>query len=74
MGTQRHVQTRFLWYQERVAAKQLVIKAVGTKANVADMLTKAMHSVAEFEGFITKLGLEARSGSSRLQRAALSQG
>ena len=37
---QRHVQTRYLWLQERVAAHDLIISKIASGRNVADMLTK----------------------------------
>ena len=40
-GRQRHVQTRSLWLQERVAAGHLSIQKIKTKHNTADILTKA---------------------------------
>ena len=41
LGKQRHVQTRYLWLQERVALKHLEIKKVATKDNLSDILTKS---------------------------------
>ena len=38
----RHIQTRMLWLQERVAAKHLRVAKVATEPNPADMLTKAL--------------------------------
>ena len=41
LGRQRHVQTRYLWFQERVVAAHVSVqKAKGTQ-NPADILTKA---------------------------------
>ena len=40
-GRHRHVQTRFLWLQERVAAAHLTVQKVRTTHNVADILSKA---------------------------------
>ena len=40
LGKLRHVQTRYLWIQERVAKNELKIVAVGTKQNVWDLCTK----------------------------------
>ena len=42
-GKLRHVQTRYLWIQERVAKNELKIIAVGTKQNVADLCTKPVN-------------------------------
>ena len=38
----KHVQTRYLWVQERVARKALILATVASKENVADMLTKLL--------------------------------
>ena len=38
----RHMQTRMLWLQERVAAKHLRVAKVVSESNPADMLTKAL--------------------------------
>ena len=71
LGTQRHVQTRFLWIQERVAARHLRIRPVRSARNLADVLTKAIDSVAEFNRMVDNLGLETREGSSSKQKQAL---
>ena len=42
LGKQRHVQTRYLWIQERVALKHFEIRKVATADNVSDILTKAI--------------------------------
>ena len=41
LGRQRHVQPRYLWLQERVAALHLSIQKIKTTHNIADVLTKA---------------------------------
>ena len=38
----RHIQTRTVWLQERVAAKHLRVVKVTTESNPVDMLTKAL--------------------------------
>ena len=43
LGKLRHVQTRYLWIQERVAKNELKIVAVGTKQNVSDLCTKPVN-------------------------------
>ena len=40
LGKLRHVQTRYLWDQERVANNDLAVKSVNTKQNLADLCTK----------------------------------
>ena len=41
LGRQTHVQTRYLWLQERVAAAHLSLQKVKTTHTIADILTKA---------------------------------
>ncbi len=43
LGKQRHVQVRYLWIQERVACKHLVVKKIWSEDNVSDMLTKSVN-------------------------------
>ena len=60
-GIRRHIQTQFLWLQERVSDKDLQLtKVVGT-ANPADMHTKYLAKVdlekhLEFSGLILRAG------------------
>ena len=42
LGKLRHIQTQFLWLQERVAHKQVALSKVQGTANPADMCTKAL--------------------------------
>ena len=42
MGKQRHVQTRYLWLQERVALKHIKVKKIKGSENESDILTKAV--------------------------------
>ena len=42
LGRMRHIQTRYLWLQERVAAKHLRLEKVRTDMNPADILTKIL--------------------------------
>ena len=41
LGRQRHVRTRYLWLQERVAVSHLTIQKVKTTQNPADIITEA---------------------------------
>ena len=45
LGKMKHVQTRYLWIQERLATGCFKLLKVGTKSNVADVCTKAVSSV-----------------------------
>ena len=40
VGKVRHIEVSQLWVQDKVATGKLSIRKVGTKDNVADMLTK----------------------------------
>ena len=45
LGKARHIQTRFLWLQERVSMDHLRVEHVSGKANRADALTKSIPGV-----------------------------
>ena len=51
----RHIQTRMLWLQERVAAKHLRVVKVASESNPADMLTKALER-SKIEEFCAEIG------------------
>ena len=51
----RHIQTRMLWLQERVAAKHLRVVKVATESNPADMLTKTLGR-SKVEEFCAEIG------------------
>ena len=42
LGKMKHIQTRYLWTQERIAAGHLKLRAVRSADNHADLLTKVM--------------------------------
>ena len=42
LGKSRHVQTRFLWVQEKLALKEFELLKVATKDNVADICMKCL--------------------------------
>ena len=42
LGKLRHIQTQYLWLQERVAHKEVALSKVQGTANPADMLIKAL--------------------------------
>ena len=56
LGKIRHVETRFLWLQERIARKHLNLRAVKGTDNVADLLTKAL-SEAKIRQYCEALGM-----------------
>ena len=55
LGRCRHVQTRFLWLQERVALGHLRLATVAGTANVADLLTKSLPSTRSAP-YVAELG------------------
>ena len=42
LGKQRHVQTRYLWIQDRIRKNHLKVQKVPGKHNVSDILTKSV--------------------------------
>jgi len=68
LGRQRHVMTRFLWIQERVAAGHIRIARVGTDSNAADLLTKALPAKRMWD-LMPLLGQMRVEGRSALQRS-----
>jgi hypothetical protein len=72
LGKQRHVQTRFLWIQERVAAGHLLIRKIKGEDNCSDILTKAVNA-ATLERHSKTMGLQA-SKHSTLQKSTLARG
>ena len=69
LGKMRHVQSRFLWIQERVAKGDLAIAAVPGPKNVADILTKSVGG-ALLRRMLAALNVWAREASS-IQKATL---
>ena len=55
----RHIQTRMLRLQERVAAKHLRVVKVASESNLADMLTKAFGR-SKIEDFCAEIGQTER--------------
>ena len=51
----RHIQTRMLWLQERVAAKHLRVVKVASESNPADMLTRTLGR-SKIEEFCVEIG------------------
>ncbi len=67
LGKQRHVNTRFLWLQDRVACGDVKILKVRTSDQLADPLTKAMTGVAR-DYLFAKCGLVFVSGRAASQK------
>ncbi len=51
----RHIQTRYLWLQERVAAKHLRLEKIKGELNPADILTKVL-PIAKVRDVCQQLG------------------
>ena len=64
LGRTRHIQVQYLWIQERVRNKELGMKKVDTKSNVADLMTK--HLTAEvMRVHLDNLGITMMEGRSK---------
>ena len=57
LGQTRHVQTRFLWVQERVARNELKLEKVATDKNLSDLCTKPLPEAA-VEKHLRTMGLK----------------
>ena len=56
LGKQRHICTRYLWLQERLALKHVSLRVVRGTANIADLLTKALAGTTA-DDYINEAGL-----------------
>ena len=70
LGKMRHVQTRFLWIQERVRDGCISIEAIRGKNNPADLMTKALQGAVRMT-FLNRLGFFYERKSSK-QKQVLS--
>ena len=61
LGQARHVQTRYLWVQEKVATRALELERVGTEKNYSDICTKPMPEVAMLK-HLKNMGLRFHVG------------
>ena len=61
LGQARHVQTRYLWVQEKVATRALELERVGTEKNYSDICTKPMPEVAMLK-HLKSMGLRFHAG------------
>jgi hypothetical protein len=62
LGRLRHVQTRFLWLQERIKHEHLALRAVAGVNNYADVLTKVT-SVSRMDEVLGKLNFASYHGA-----------
>ena len=67
LGKNRHIQTKYMWIQERLAAKDFVLKKVSTHANLADLMTKAL-SGAVVRKHLQSMNVQVCSRRSEKQR------
>ncbi len=68
-GNMRHIQTRYLWLQERVGEGHVKILAISGKVNPSDMLTKALSGVG-IRATLQRLGFVCTTASEQ-QKALL---
>jgi len=70
LGRQRHVSTRYLWLQDKVATGDLKLAKVGTLEQLADFLTKSIARSWVVDKAPT-IGLQFREGMAEKQKAAM---
>ena len=71
LGKTRHIDTQFLWVQERIQAGDFTLHKENTNDNVGDLFTKHLDQ-SKSADFTSRLGYAAREGSASLTlRAAL---
>ena len=73
LGRMKHIQTRFLWIQERLALKHFVLNKVGTLLNRADVLTKQL-SAKEMYGHLTAIGHIMAGGRAKTAKMMIGEG
>ena len=59
LGKARHIQTRYLWLQERVAMNHLKVEHIPGKRNRSDVLTKSVPGV-QMKDTMNRSGFKAR--------------
>ncbi len=72
LGKMRHIQTRFLWVQERVAEKHVRITPIPGTKNPADILTKAV-TAGGLSKHLETLHFREETASAKQKKAAASQ-
>ena len=70
LGRVRHVSTRYLWLQEKVAQRQIVVDKIGTEHNRSDALTKPL-TAQRLERLMLACGLQFREGRAACQKGTL---
>ena len=70
LGESRHIQTRYLWIQEKLAERSFELIKIDTKLNTADICTKALASEAA-ERHLKAMGFEVVQGRSSIAKAVV---
>ena len=70
LGKSRHVQTRFLWIQEKLAEKAFELLKIDGKLNTSDICTKALPSEAA-QRHLRAMGFEPLAGRSSIAKAVV---
>ena len=65
LGTQRHIDVQYLWIQQQVRFKRLLIDKIHTAKNPSDMLTNNVNHDTLID-LTSRLGLSYDSGRSEL--------
>ena len=73
LGRVRHLDTRFLWVQERIALKHFCVEAVSTEENTGDLFTKSLPA-PRVHKLLAKLGFSFVGGSSGKERQLIGGG
>ena len=68
LGKVKHMHTQYLWIQERIRAKDVVVHKVGTDNNVADLFTKHL-ARPKIDKFMSSLGFREPTSENSLIRA-----
>ena len=69
LGKTRHIDTQYLWVQERLSAGSFELKKEGTDDNVGDLFTKHLEQ-AKSSDFTARLGFVVREGKASLTLSA----
>ena len=69
LGKTRHIDTQYLWVQERLSSGSFTLHKEGTNDNVGDLFTKHLEQ-AKSSDFTARLGYVAREGKASLTLSA----
>lgn len=68
LGRTRHVHTRYLWVQERIAENQIQLEKISTHDNMSDLGTKALSKELK-DKFMSRIGQHVCEGKSKAAKA-----